>query len=266
MVLEIKNAEIRLLKRGTFTFVSDQPVRHVKVLPYLSIAQAMEGSYEISLGGSKAEQTGEGGFFIAPAGIEQTIVHHPDPKSGKMRCRWLFIDVEINKAYKLDTIYRFPTVVKDDKKAEWNRLFESLFSTERIWEVHSICYKLLGHLEQMGTPVVKPLNHGMEAVTSYMREHYTENITVKKLASVANMSASNLYAAFKKQCGTSPVSYLNHYRLSIAERLLLETDDTINQISYAVGIKDALYFSKLFKKTYGVSPRDYRRSHRNNTK
>ena len=87
--MEIKNAEIKYFKKGTFTFTAHEIVRHVKVLPYLSIAQSLEGSYDITLGNGTTESTGEGGFFIAPAGIEQTIVHRPDKKSRKMICRWV---------------------------------------------------------------------------------------------------------------------------------------------------------------------------------
>ena len=118
----------------------------------------------------------------------------------------------------------------------------------------------------MGEPIEHRENSGPTKAIAYIMEHYTESITVEKLARVANMSESNFYAAFKRMSGSSPMAYLNHYRLSVAANLLLETGDTANRIGYTVGIKDALYFSKLFKKTYGVSPRDYRRSHRNNTK
>lgn len=72
------------------------------------------------------------------------------------------------------------------------------------------------------------------------------------------MSESNFYAVFKKHMGVSPISYINHYRMSIAAERLLETNRTATEIGYSVGISDPLYFSKLFKKTYGITPRGYR--------
>lgn len=264
--MEIKSAEIKQFKKGMSAFEGNDGLRHVKVLPYLSVVQSVEGSYDITLGNGNAEQTGTGGFFIAPAGIEQTIIHRTDKATNQMRFRWVFIDVDINKAHKFDALYRFSTVVSKEYQPELNDLFEHLFATEDIWETYSLCYRLLGLLCRMGEPIERPMDSGTEKAISYMMEHFAESITVEKLASLANMSASNFYAVFKRRCGTSPMAYLNHYRLSVAANRLLETGETANQISYAVGIKDALYFSKLFKKTYGVSPRDYRRSHRNNTK
>ena len=58
--------------------------------------------------------------------------------------------------------------------------------------------------------------------------------------------------------GISPIAYLNNYRMSVAADRLADTPDTISEISYSVGIQDPLYFSKFFKKTYGMAPKEYR--------
>jgi len=76
------------------------------------------------------------------------------------------------------------------------------------------------------------------------------------------MSESNFFTVFKKVLGNSPISYLNHYRLSIAADRLIETSQAINEIGYSVGFNDALYFSKLFKKTYGSTPKEYRATYK----
>ena len=256
--MEITNANIKFFYKSEFYSLYNENVKHVKVLPYLSIVQSLEGSYDITLGNGEQKQTGDGGFFIAPAGIEQTIVHHVNKKSGKMTCRWIFIDVEINKAFPLDSLYQFPVVVNDDRKNKLNILFERIFATNDIWENYSNCYKLLGHLLQMATPIKNEMHQGVQRALTYIAEHYAEQITVRALSNVSNMSESNFYAAFRKHIGNSPISYLNHYRLSIATDKLVQTDRTVNEISYSVGINDPLYFSKLFKKTYGMTPKEYR--------
>ena len=66
MILEITSVQIKFLKKGGFYAVKNENIKHKKVLPYLSIVQSMEGSYDIALGNEKAFQTGDGGFFIAP--------------------------------------------------------------------------------------------------------------------------------------------------------------------------------------------------------
>jgi len=258
IVLEIKKAEIQYFKKGSMFSTTNENIKHVKVLPYLSIVQSVEGSYDIALGSGNKDQTGERGFFIAPSGVQQTIVHHVDKKSGKMICRWVFLDVAINKVFQLDSLYQFPVIITDDRKEKLNALFDSLFATNDIWDNYSDCYKLLGMLLQMATPVHQELQQGVRAAVGYMAEHYAEPITIGALAEVANMSESNFYAVFRKHMGDSPIAYLNHYRLSVAAEKLTQTGQAVSEISYSVGIRDPLYFSKLFKKTYGMTPKEYR--------
>ncbi len=256
--MEITGAQIKIFKKGGFYSANNEGVKHIKVLPYLSIVQSVEGSYEIALGNKEAVQTENGGFFIAPSNIQQTIVHHVNEKSGKMTCRWIFIDAEVNKAFPLDSLYQFPIVVKDDRKKELNILFDRIFATSDIWQNYSDCYALLGYLLQMATPIKTEMHQGIQRAIAYITEHYTERISVKTLANISNMSESNFYAAFKKDIGNSPIAYLNHYRLSVAADNLTQTDRTVSEISYSVGINDPLYFSKLFKKIYGMTPKKYR--------
>jgi len=80
------------------------------------------------------------------------------------------------------------------------------------------------------------------------------------MADVIKISESNLYAVFKKATGSSPVKYLNQYRLSIACELLQKTDYSIKEIAEKVGIPDQFYFSKLFKSKCSISPQQYRQT------
>ena len=259
MILNISNAKIKYFKKSGFYSLYNENVRHVKVLPYLSVVQAVEGSYDFAIGSTELEQTGEGGFFIAPTELQQTIVHHVNSQSGKMSARWIFVDVEINNVHKIESLYKFPTVVSDERKAELNAIFDRLFETDDIWENYGDCYKLIGLLLKMATPIKRDTHSGIQNAVAYISEHYAEQITVKDIADISNMSESNLYAAFKKHLGVSPIAYLNRYRMSIAVDKLIETTRSVSEIGYSVGISDALYFSKLFKRTYGISPKEYRR-------
>ena len=258
--MDIRKIDVGFLKKDGFNTQGCEGRKHVKVLPYLSVVQSAEGSYDITLGNREQRQTGDGGFFIAPSGIQQTIVHHINSESGRMVCRWIFIDVKINGRYRLDSVFRFPEILTRDEAKELNACFDALFSTDDVCEEYSIVYRIIGYLLKKADMSASDMPEAIERAVEYIIKHYEERITVGDLARIATMSESNFYASFKRYIGVAPITYLNNYRLSLAAEMLCDSDEPIGEIGYAVGIKDALYFSKLFKRTYGITPQNYRRS------
>jgi AraC family transcriptional regulator of arabinose operon len=92
---------------------------------------------------------------------------------------------------------------------------------------------------------------------SFIEMNYA-SITVNDVVEYIGFTRSYFTTIFKKKTGISPQDYLMQYRLKNASRLLLETDLPVHVIAEKVGYDDPLYFSKLFRKTYRVSPRAYR--------
>jgi YesN/AraC family two-component response regulator len=71
------------------------------------------------------------------------------------------------------------------------------------------------------------------------------------------VSSSQLYRKIKNITGLSPNEFIRTYRLKKAAALILETNLNVSEIAYRVGFNDALYFSKCFKKQFGISPSNY---------
>ena len=253
--------ELNYFSINGFNHICNEGEKHVKVLPYLSIVQVTEGSYEIALENNKVELIEEGGFFIAPAGVKQTIIHHVNNATGKMSARWLFVDVIVSRRHKIDHLYKFPLSITGELKRKLNDLFNGLFTVQSDLKKYAYCYDILDFVTANAMPISQKTNPSIYKAFTYLMTHYNTNITIKTLAKIANMSESNFYTAFKKQYACSPISYLNHYRLSLAANILLNDDKRINEIAYSVGINDPLYFSKLFKKIFGLSPRDYKQTY-----
>lgn len=99
----------------------------------------------------------------------------------------------------------------------------------------------------------------IKTVLSYVDAHYAENISVESMAKLCFYSKSYFMKFFKESMGSSFVSYLKDYRLEIASRMLLATDDNILDISSACGFDNLSYFNRSFKKKYGVTPGKYRK-------
>ena len=104
----------------------------------------------------------------------------------------------------------------------------------------------------------------LSEVVSFLEQHRREPLSVKALSERAAMSPATLNRAFRRAVGKSPLNYLNDLRLSGAELLLREKPElSIADVAAECGIPDSNYFSRLFKKRNGCTPRDYRRNCRN---
>ena len=257
--MDINSLEFKYTKHDSASSALVEGLTHIKILPWLSVVQSVIGSYDITLGRGEAQRTGAGGFFIAPAGVQQTIIHHVDRDQGRMHYRWIFLDVTVNGAYSFDSLYDFPTILPSEYQSQMNRLFESIFEESNELSRYACYCEVLELLRRCATPRSN-VQQSVSALTlEYVKANYTKDISVDALAQNANMSASNFHAVFKKQMGTSPIAYVNGFRLSLASEMHVRTDLPIAQIAANVGISDQLYFGKLFKKAHGVTPSQYRK-------
>lgn len=93
----------------------------------------------------------------------------------------------------------------------------------------------------------------------YIDENFhSESLTLNEVAGFANVSANYFSAIFSKEMEETFVEYLTRKRMDKAKKLLQETSLHTSEIAMQVGYKDAHYFSFVFKKTQGMTPRDYR--------
>ena len=90
---------------------------------------------------------------------------------------------------------------------------------------------------------------------AWIREHYTEPLSVEALAKLANMSPSALHAQFKVVAGVSPIQYQKHLRLQHARRLLLSQATSAEAIAYEVGYQSPSQFSREYARLFGDPPR-----------
>lgn len=103
-----------------------------------------------------------------------------------------------------------------------------------------------------------------DSVSAYIRDNYMDSLTVRGLAEQNNVNQNRLFYVFNKYAGMGPGDYLIEYRLNRAKGLLISCNASIARVSESVGYSDPLYFSRIFKNRYGVSPSGFRKEFRNN--
>lgn len=99
----------------------------------------------------------------------------------------------------------------------------------------------------------------IDQVQDYIREHYSEKITLDELSEHVGINKYYLIRLFKQKTGLSPIDFLIHVRLAEAEKLLAQTDTTISKISDMVGFHSPSHFSKTFKESNHCTPSAYRK-------
>lgn len=96
----------------------------------------------------------------------------------------------------------------------------------------------------------------------FIASHLRLPLSVSDVASSGGMSVSSAERFFRRYCGTSVVQWITAKRLSVARDLLRTTNRSVTEVARAVGYEDPSYFSRVFRRTHGTSPRSYARRSR----
>lgn len=99
---------------------------------------------------------------------------------------------------------------------------------------------------------IKEINHVLQT-------HYQEKMTLERLADLVHGSPSYLRHAYKKLTGMTPQEKLTLVRIEAAQKALLQSDRSVNQIAVMIGINNPAHFIQVFKQYYGLTPLQYRK-------
>ena len=96
---------------------------------------------------------------------------------------------------------------------------------------------------------------------NYINDNFSNILSLQDIADECYMDKVYICRLFKKYTKTSPMAYVTSLKMNKAALLLIHTDKSIKQISRMLNFENQYYFSRTFKKTYGISPKFYRDSH-----
>lgn len=104
-----------------------------------------------------------------------------------------------------------------------------------------------------------PIPYECEKAKTYIEEHFREALTLDELAKITHWDKFYFSHQFSKAYGISPINYLLEQRVEHSRQLLRTTDYSVTQIAESSGFSSQNYFSQTFKKSTGLSPREYRK-------
>lgn len=121
-------------------------------------------------------------------------------------------------------------------------------------------YLFLGSLMSLsGGQKLTTSKQYVDKAVQFISRNYSRDITICDVADFVGISESHLYRVFSKELDMAPTQFLMRYRIGEAAAMLRSTGLAIGEIAASTGFRDPLYFSRVFKKVKGVSPREYTR-------
>lgn len=137
----------------------------------------------------------------------------------------------------------------------------STYKTENIENFKKELSNALINTQIKEFPTKKEIssNSILKPAFSYIFEHKSENVSLKKLSDLCHISSSYFSRIFRKEMGQTYSTYITLLKIEWAKQLLESTDITVSQISYDLGFSESGYFIKIFKKHEGVTPFLYRK-------
>lgn len=150
--------------------------------------------------------------------------------------------------------------VNHDYQQETEKLKSTIQNMNSVSEIRSyITYMLNQAIELRDSISKKRYADIIKAAEKMISEHYmSEEISLNSVADSVGMSPSYFSSVFSKESGKTFVEFLTETRMEKAKELLMCSTLKTSEIGYEVGYKDPHYFSYIFKKTQGCSPKDYR--------
>ncbi|MFC5406083.1 response regulator transcription factor [Cohnella soli] len=138
--------------------------------------------------------------------------------------------------------------------------YSKTFEVTSIPELIALVKEAAEQAIQVRKAMTEKQNPTVERIANYVKEHYSEDLSLKILADKYNLNAAYLGQLFKSETGQMFTHYLNDIRIEKAKQLFANTKLNAAEVAEKVGYVNAKYFYSLFKKLTGVYPSDYKRS------
>ncbi|MDO7269689.1 AraC family transcriptional regulator [Shouchella clausii] len=134
---------------------------------------------------------------------------------------------------------------------------DSYTGSQKAYEFILSCFRFLE------VPPKQVVKEPLARAIRYIEANYARPLTLEEIAQEAGWSKYYFIKQFKTELNITPMNYVTIIRIKKAASLLAQTDDTIAEVAYQVGMVDPNYFTKVFKKTVGVSASKFRKNEDN---
>jgi len=266
---------LRFFVAGSSSRQKDGAV-HNYINPFAGMIQVLFGHCEVSLG-QRTEIIHPGEVFFKQAGRRTRVVFFGDPAQGGFAgTRWLSLHFVLWGTVQVTGLLEIPLRLAAGPVAPFVAIMDELLQSPPA--VHRHPLGCLARRHELAHRIVRlicdtfPMRddtperlqriHRLEPVSQYLHDHLAEPIDVPTLARLVHLSPSRFHAVFQTHMHMTPMKYAKDLRLSEGCKRLLQGNGPIGVIAGEVGFSNPHHFSREFKVGIGMSPTEYRSSHR----
>jgi two-component system response regulator YesN len=151
----------------------------------------------------------------------------------------------------------FLAVKNATRKEEYEKKFFRSISFEGAFQ--QLTEEIISQIDQLNQEKKLADKKPIRTAKQYIKEKYAQPITLEEVSNQIGFNATYFSSLFKKETGQNFLEYLTDTRIQAAKQLLADTNRSVIQVSEEVGYIDIKHFTKLFKKTTGLTPSEYRK-------
>jgi two-component system, response regulator YesN len=144
-----------------------------------------------------------------------------------------------------------------------SQIYKRIQASKNIHNLKSILRQLIESIAQVMTNHDKKFSYLIKETQKYIRDNFCNNINLQTIADYIHVNSSYLSRLYKKETGESIVDAINKYRIDNAKKLLKDPANKVFEVAGAVGIEDPAYFTHVFTKYTGMSPKEYKLNNSN---
>lgn len=127
-------------------------------------------------------------------------------------------------------------------------------------ESRGIVYIILSRFLKHAQKISSCRDARIEITLDYIRNNLYSNINISDLAQKIFLSTDHFIKLFKHEMHSTPLQYISHKKIEKAQLLLVTSDMPVKNIAYKLSFDDYSYFCRIFKKTTGITPKEYRKA------
>ncbi len=199
-----------------------------------------------------------GNWYLLPAGLSFNYLC-------KVEMKHIFFHITLAGVDGIDLLGRCekPVCEKTDispvefykKHLKSKSIASSIAIKEQVYGI------ILSLLEKNNiTPEVIEFSQCVQSAIEFINNNLNKKIELSDVSGHSFVSRSTLTGKFKKELGITVQDYIQRQKMFLAEQMLKNTNMTVAQISERLGYSEQFYFSRCFKQSFGISPREYKKS------